>query len=95
MSYLKVDNEKCTGCRACEVACSYHHERIFSPRIASLEIRREEKELEISIIFYKDMSSEERVKRFPCDHCKGETLPWCVKYCPVQAITVQEVGSVL
>jgi Fe-S-cluster-containing dehydrogenase component len=92
MPCLKVDYENCVGCRACEVACSYHHEKIFSPRIASLEIRREENQVGVSIIFYEGMASEERVKRFPCDHCKGEALPLCVKYCPVQAITVQKAG---
>ncbi|UCE35790.1 MAG: 4Fe-4S binding protein [Deltaproteobacteria bacterium] len=27
--------EKCTGCRSCEIACSYHHRRVFSRKFAN------------------------------------------------------------
>jgi Fe-S-cluster-containing hydrogenase component 2 len=38
MSNLMVHGEKCTGCKACEAACSYHHGKIFSPKVASLRV---------------------------------------------------------
>ena len=83
---MVVFAEKCTGCRACEVACSFHHQRVFSPRIASLEIHRNEKEGKMSIVLYEDLPPDRRKGRFPCDLCAGETEPQCTKYCTPGAI---------
>ena len=92
MVTLKVSNEKCTGCRACEVACSYHHdEGIFNPRAASLQVCRNEKEGKFSIILYGDMPEEKREGRFPCDLCKDEPQPLCVRYCRPKAIAIEEI----
>jgi len=88
MFNLRVDSEKCTGCRACEAACSYHHGKIFSPKVASLWVHRMDKEGKMEITLYKNLTKEERKKRFPCDQCVGEPEPLCVKYCVVRAITV-------
>lgn len=88
MFNLEVNSEKCTGCRACELACSYHHGKIFNPRLASLHVHRVEKEGKISIIFYKDLPGEEKRKRFPCDGCVDKPEPQCVKYCVPGALTV-------
>ncbi|MBW2311239.1 MAG: 4Fe-4S binding protein [Deltaproteobacteria bacterium] len=87
MSYLRVHSEKCTGCRACEFACSYHHRKIFNPRLASLYIHRDEREGKIAIVLYSHLSEEERRKRFTCDQCQGEGEPLCVTYCVAGAIT--------
>ncbi len=40
---IQIDSLKCTGCRICEFACSYHHDREFSAIGASLLLSREEK----------------------------------------------------
>jgi len=94
MVMLKVSNEKCTGCRACEVACSYHHqEGIFNPRAVSLQVHRSEKEGKFSIILYSDMPEEKRQGRFHCDLCEGEPEPVCVKYCQPNAIAIEEIGQ--
>jgi len=39
---LKIEPLKCTGCRACELACSYHHEKELSFMFASIMLYREE-----------------------------------------------------
>lgn len=87
MFHLRVNSDKCTGCRACEFACSYHHRKIFDPKLASLHVRRAEREGEISIILYKALTEAEKRQRLPCDHCAGEPEPLCVKYCVAGALT--------
>ena len=74
---LTFDTRECTGCRTCEVACSYHHEKIFCPSISSIEIS--EKTLGFTLSFYTDQMGE----HLACDGCKGEEEPLCVKYCSV------------
>jgi len=86
MFNLSVDNEKCTGCRACELACSYHHGKTFNPALASLRIHRMERDGKIEILLYNDLTDEERGIRFPCDKCTNEPEPVCIKYCAPSAI---------
>jgi len=88
MYSLRVSSDKCTGCKACEAACSYHHGKIFNPKVASLWIHRADKEGKIHVTLYKDLTGEGKKNRFPCDQCVGEPEPLCVKYCVVGAITV-------
>ncbi len=38
MANLRVDSEKCCGCRICEMACSMVHFGLFNPRKAFLRI---------------------------------------------------------
>lgn len=35
---LKIDEEKCTGCRICEMACSFNHENAYAPTKARLHV---------------------------------------------------------
>ena len=93
MTFHKVDTEKCIGCRACEIACSYHHRRVFNPRMASLEIQATEESPYISVVLYEDMSPQQREGRFPCDHCRMESEALCIKYCPVGAIELDRRGE--
>lgn len=39
---LKIEPLKCNGCRACELACSYHHEKELSFMFSSIMLYREE-----------------------------------------------------
>ena len=68
-----IRTEKCVGCRSCEIACSYHHSKTFSRRIASIEVRRWESEGKFGIVLYQQAEDE----RMACDGCK-----FCLKYCP-------------
>jgi anaerobic carbon-monoxide dehydrogenase iron sulfur subunit len=35
---LTLDNQKCTGCKLCELACSSSHQNIFNPAKSHLKI---------------------------------------------------------
>lgn len=35
---ILVDSEKCSGCRVCEIACSFAHERVFDSSMARMKI---------------------------------------------------------
>jgi carbon-monoxide dehydrogenase iron sulfur subunit len=93
MNNLQIDLHKCIGCRTCEIACSYHHRKVFNPKMASLKIRVSEESPGISIAFYGDLPLQERENRSPCDDCQGESTALCIKYCPVGAIILQNRGD--
>lgn len=91
MFNLIIYSEKCTGCQACAIACSYHHRKVFSPRIASLKIDRDEKLRRASIVIVgEDSPEQERGERVPCDGCAGVAVPLCVWYCGAYAIATSE-----
>jgi len=35
---LKIEPGLCSGCRACEMACSFSHEKVYSPQLARLHV---------------------------------------------------------
>ena len=71
-TYILVDVSRCKGCRACELACSFHHSgrRSFSPTESSTKVSRDNDTAEITI-----------TTDSTCDLCSGEEQPLCVKYC--------------
>ena len=79
-----IKNELCSGCRACEIACSYHHTKKFGRKSSSIIIKRhiDTGKKEILII---DTLNDTHPK---CDECKNENLPLCVKYCSSGALLV-------
>jgi carbon-monoxide dehydrogenase iron sulfur subunit len=42
MKRLIVDAAHCSGCRYCEMVCSYHHEGKFSPTLSRVSVIRED-----------------------------------------------------
>ena len=94
MFNIIIDEGKCTGCMSCEIACSYHHKKVFAPGISSIEIHKHgEKEESISIKLHKAVSkmvskgSTGKDGHLPCDHCQGESEPMCVRYCASGALS--------
>jgi len=53
--------EACYGCRICELACSFHHQGVFSPELSSIRVSRNNRTGEIG--WSVDST---------CDSCKGE-----------------------
>ena len=74
------DTRTCTGCRTCEMACSFHHSGVFQPSISSIEITGSPKE-GFRILFYETTHDGHRA----CDGCPGLENPLCVAYCPLVA----------
>jgi len=70
---IVIEKEKCVGCRACELACSFHRTKEFCPESSSIRIFfTNDGDLEI------DISSE-------CNCSDKNNLP-CVEFCPTQAL---------
>jgi len=71
-----IDTKNCFGCRSCELACSYHHRKIFQPAISSIEIKRWEKTGKFGIVLH----SQQEHGRMACDSCG-----FCLQFCPTEA----------
>ena len=82
---IVIDEEKCTGCRVCEIACSYHHKKIFDPQISSIEVYPPGKGEILSTVVHRRGGKSGHL---PCDQCAGEDQPLCLKYCDWDAIDV-------
>jgi Fe-S-cluster-containing dehydrogenase component len=77
-----IHEDRCTGCRACELACSYHFARLFNRKISSIEVTRYFDEGQINIRIHKTPAQARRA----CDLCAGDQTPMCAKYCATNAI---------
>jgi len=67
---LIIDMEACYGCRTCELACSYHHKKVFSPESSSIKVQRNNRTGKITWAIDST-----------CDFCNGEEEPLCAKFC--------------
>ena len=81
---LLIHPEKCTGCRACELACSYHHKRLFSREFSSLIVSRNEKD-GFSTPSLRTLTDGGYME---CDLCHKEKAPLCLRYCVTGALEV-------
>ena len=81
---LIIKDEVCTGCKSCELACSFHHLKIFKPSIASIEVGIDERERKTSISIY----NIETGVHLACDNCTGEKIPLCVGFCSIGALSL-------
>lgn len=77
----------CTGCRSCELACSFHQRGVFSLGSAAIRVKRDDGNGKISLILYlKDRSGHRG-----CACPPGEEF--CLRFCP--AIARDELQSIL
>jgi Fe-S-cluster-containing hydrogenase component 2 len=82
-----VRSEKCTGCRSCELACSFHHRKVFSPSLASIHIVRDEEEGEFGIEIYR----ESETGHLACNCPPADKF--CMRYCP--AVARDQLNAIL
>jgi Fe-S-cluster-containing dehydrogenase component len=75
---LGIDKALCTGCAACEVACSFHFQRRFGPAGSAIAVYRDDRDGTVRI----SLSDE-------CDLCSDDKDgPLCVKYCAPGALSL-------
>lgn len=72
---IVMDTDLCTACRACELACHFHHSGRFGTFRSSIQIRFNADVGDVTIIFNDT-----------CDACLGETEPLCVHFCTPGAL---------
>ena len=66
---------KCTGCRICELVCSFYHTKAFSPELSSIRVTMNNRTGDIKLAIDET-----------CDLCQGEESTQCVKYCVYKAL---------
>ena len=77
-----IDLLKCTACRACVLACHFHHTSGFGTLKSSIEV------------YYDGENSDIDIKiNNTCDHCFGEEYRFCVNACIPKALTIGSFES--
>jgi len=71
MSFIEIDEEKCSHCMKCMLVCSVQHEGLFNPRLARLKV--------------KEDYSKGRLLSVYCRQCPSPAP--CEEACPVEAIS--------
>jgi len=66
-----INLDRCTGCRTCEIACSFHHNKSFDPARSSIQVSLDRSTGAVSINFDST-----------CDGCSNEEEPLCLLFCP-------------
>lgn len=73
---LEIDNSLCTGCRACELACSLYLVGRCDPTISRIKIIRDNETGDV----FCDLP-------LSCPECSLEAEPPCVASCGIGALT--------
>ncbi len=78
--HIEVHMEKCTGCNACELACSAVKTNVFNLKNSRIKVRLVDiPEIPVPIILDS------------CDYCFGD--PVCVRFCLPKAIEWKEMEN--
>ncbi|NWF56374.1 MAG: hypothetical protein HXY45_16435 [Syntrophaceae bacterium] len=67
---LLINDQRCNGCRTCELACSFHHGGSFSPERSSIKVTSDSREGKVQL----------KVDA-TCDLCAAEPEPLCILHC--------------
>ncbi|MBN1105879.1 MAG: 4Fe-4S dicluster domain-containing protein [Deltaproteobacteria bacterium] len=79
MKYLFAQRENCTGCRACEYACSLKHEGVVRPSVAKIHVRRYYSVIDIPVI---------------CWHCDDAPCVKACPTTPVAIVKDKETNAI-
>lgn len=84
MEKTMIFSDRCTGCRICELVCSFHFTKAFGRKAGAIEVHRDEANGEFEPIIHKEATNFQKA----CDLCTGEEAYLCAKYCFVRAIEI-------
>ena len=76
---LVIDTHLCTGCRACELACSFCLKGYYDPAISRIKITRDNEKGKILCQFPRS-----------CPECSYQVEPPCVESCGPRALTLRK-----
>lgn len=74
-SEITIQPALCTACRACVIACHFHHTRLFGTTQSSVHITYDADTADLAI----------RIDE-TCDLCAGEGYYLCVRACVPEAL---------
>lgn len=77
---MVFDMPDCGGCRTCELACSFHHKKVFNPVYSSIKIQDKNDFKGYKIIFVENNEG------ITCDGCKGCMGRACLDVCEKKEI---------
>ena len=101
---LVVNPDKCTGCRLCELACSYRHFKVMNPARSRIHVVRRPHEaidtpifclqcgLCISACPFNALSRDLKTGAIKVDESKCTGCGECVHVCPYGAATIDPVN---
>ncbi|MFC1920952.1 4Fe-4S dicluster domain-containing protein [Chloroflexota bacterium] len=104
---LLIDYEKCTGCRACELACSVMHEGVSNPARSRIKVIKWEWEGRYvpmscqqcesapcqAICPVKAISRDDNLNRMMVDYDTCIGCRMCVAVCPFGAMGFDVIGN--
>lgn len=76
---LDINIPLCTGCRACELACSFYLEGVCDPTISKIKITRDNETAEV----FCELP-------LSCQECSFQAEPPCIHACGIGALTIKE-----
>jgi Fe-S-cluster-containing hydrogenase component 2 len=100
---IKLESERCTGCRICEQVCVFFREQEFNPRRARIRVLCDEKEgvytpllcnqcgdcISACSLEALSWDDEAGVVRVDAERCNGCGL--CIEACPSDAVFLDPV----
>jgi anaerobic carbon-monoxide dehydrogenase iron sulfur subunit len=78
---IEINIPSCTGCRACELACSFYLTETCNPAMSKIKISRDNETGDI----FCDLPAS-------CSECSSEDEPPCVSACGSGALKVKEMA---
>lgn len=97
-----VDANKCTGCRVCELACSFKHEGVFQPTLSRIRVVKIEERgvnnpiscLDCSKMLCMDACPTGACQSFRVDRAACIGCRECIAACPFGAMDYHPVQRV-